>query len=160
MTMPQLLPGDVLLYRGGGFWSWAIRVKTWADVSHVEVYVGEEQSVASRDGVGVRRFPLRTTGFYAVLRPRLPFDSRAAVAWFETVNGQGYDWMGLVNFYLAKWRGRENGRQFCSEFATRFLRAGGVEPFTPEADADTIAPGEFLKSGAFTRVRLEATATA
>ena len=26
-----LAPGDVLLYSGGGFFSWLIRTKTWSD---------------------------------------------------------------------------------------------------------------------------------
>lgn len=154
MTAPPLEPGDVLLYRGDGVFSRLIQMKTWSRVSHCEAYVGEGASVASRDGIGVGCYPLRTAGLAAVLRPIAPFDRAAALAWFHTVDGQGYDWVGLLAFFAARWQGRENRRMFCSEFLTRFQRAGGIEPFTPDTDADAIAPGEFLKSGAYRRVAL------
>ena len=158
MTMPQLLPGDVLLYRGRGFWSWAIRVKTWSDVSHCECYIGGGKSVASRDGVGVGTYPLRLEGLVAVLRPKAPFDLAAALAWHATVEGQGYDWVGLMNFYVGKWRGKENGKQFCAEQTTRFQRHGTIEPFHPEFDADCVAPGMFFSSAAYTHVPVETVA--
>lgn len=144
--------GDVLLYSGTGFFSKLIKVKTWSAISHVEVSIGNGYSVASRDGQGVGLYPHRATELVAILRPKGPFDVTAAMRWFQTVDGQGYDWLGLMAFYWAKWQGKENGKMFCSEFAVRFLRAGGVEPFTPETDADAVAPGEFLKSGALLRV--------
>ena len=147
----QLKPGDVMLYRGTGVFSALIRFKTWSKYSHCEVYEGEGGVVASRDSIGVGRYPFRHEGLSLVVRPKQAFDATTATAWFETVNGQGYDWLGLMAFFVAKWQGRENGRMFCSEMAVRFLRAGGVEPFSPEADADAISPGEFAKSSAFTR---------
>lgn len=36
----RLAPGDVLLFSGKSPLSWAIRAKTWSDVSHAELYVG------------------------------------------------------------------------------------------------------------------------
>lgn len=155
-------PGDVLLFSRGGFFGRIIRFKTWSAVSHVEVvHIGGTANdapmvVASRNGIGVGYYPIDEHGLYAVLRPINPFDPVRAWAWFRTVNGQQYDWLGLLAFTSAKLQGRENGRMFCSEFAVRYLRAGGVEPFTPSTDADAVAPGEFLKSGAFTRVEEDA----
>ena len=148
----NLLPGDALLYVGTGWFSRAIQVKTFSRFSHIEVFVGDEQSVASRDGVGVGRYPLRTDDLRAVLRPHAAVDIAAALAWFETVKGQPYDVMGLFNFFVARWRGQENGAMFCSEFATRFYRAGGFHPFSDSTDADTVAPGEFAKSPVFDHV--------
>src|SRR3712207_7174694 len=46
-----------------------------------------------------------------------------------SVVGQKYDWFGLLAFTSARFQGQENGRMFCSEFATRYLRAGNVDPF-------------------------------
>lgn len=149
--LPRLLPGDVLLYAGGGFFSRVIQFKTWSRYSHVEIYDGHGRSVAARDGIGVGRYPLRLDGLRAILRPKEPFDVEAAREWFKTVDGQPYDWFGLLAFTSAKRQGKENWKMFCSEFATRHLRQGKVDPFS-DYDADGIAPGEFIKSAA---LRLE-----
>lgn len=146
--IPRLRPADVLLYRGGGIFSAIIRVKTWSHYSHCEVNDGRGVSVASRDGKGVGRYAHRADGLSVVLRPYADFRLEAARAWFETVDGQGYDWLGLLAFSSAKLQGKDNGRMFCSEFTTRYLRAGGIDPFRGY-DADGIAPGEFVKSPIF-----------
>jgi hypothetical protein len=144
-----LNPGDLLLYAGTGLWAAAIRVKTWSDYSHVETYIGEGRTAGSRERVGVDTFTLMPDRLRLVLRPRRPFRLAAALAWHHTVLGQGYDYVGLMNFYIAAFRGQENGRMFCSEHATRFARHGGIEPFTRQTDADCIAPGELAKSAAY-----------
>lgn len=149
-------PGDCLLYRGTGFYSWLIAIKTWHDVSHVEVFVGRDKtgalsSVASRNGIGVGQYPLRLDGLIAVLRPTAPFNLADAMKAFHAkYEGQKYDWLGLLRF---AWRSKvvpdcDDNRQFCSEFATRFYRAGGLDPFNNE-DADAIAPATFLLSDKF-----------
>lgn len=148
MTEPNLRPGDVLLYTGGSFFSRLIQFKTWSRYSHCEVYDGDGFSVASRDGIGVGRYLLRMDGLRVILRPVARFHAAPARAWFQTVNGQPYDWFGLLAFTSAEWQGRNNWKQFCSEFCCRYLRKGGIEPFTVDTDADSIAPGEFMKSGA------------
>ena len=149
------LPGDCLLYSRHGVYNWLIQVKTWSRVSHVEVvaYVkaGIPITAASRNGKGVNLYQYDPSGLYCVLRPLKSFDSRAANAWFKTVQGQGYDWVGLLAFMSAKFQGKENGKMFCSEFATRYLRQGGIDPFNG-ADADAIAPSDFLKNSMFVRL--------
>lgn len=151
------LSGDVLLYARSGVYSRLIQIKTWSRVSHCEVvaeYGSHPSVVASRNGVGVGEYALDLNGLYAVVRPVVPFDVHAALQWFDTVNGQGYDWLGLLAFFSAQRQGRENGKMFCSEFSTRFLRAGGVDPFNG-ADADAIAPADFLKNSMLVRIPLE-----
>jgi hypothetical protein len=155
-------PGDVLLYARQGIYNRLIQIKTWSRVSHVEIVSFPSVNgyaplvVASRNGIGVGQYQFDRAGLYCVLRPIAPFDHWAAMDWFwEHANGQGYDWLGLLAFFSAKLQGRENGRMFCSELATRFLRAGGVDPFNGY-DADGISPGEFLKSPAFRRIDEEA----
>lgn len=141
----QLQPGDALLYAPKGFFGWLIALKTWHAISHVEVYIGEGQSVAARDGLGVNRYPWRNTELAYALRPKRPLDLAHALRWFDTVQGQGYDWPGLLRF---SWRSRyvpaqlSHNKMFCSEFATRFYRQGGLDPF-PREDADAVAPFEF-----------------
>ena len=150
----DLMPGDCLLYRPPSFkpglrglTSWligrAIAIKTWNNISHVEVYAGEGWNVASRDGVGVNKYPLRTAGLAKVLRPVSPIFMADAMAWFENkACGQKYDWLGLMCFTLAVKQGAKD-RMFCSEFATRFYREGHLQVFG-QYDADKIAPAQFL----------------
>lgn len=147
------VPGDVLLYSGAGFWSWAIKVKTWSDVSHCEMVGYDETAMASRDGEGVRTYwPIRSEGLYAVLRVRggLAFDFDAAWEWHKRQRGQRYDWWGLMRFFTLG--DQTHDKQFCSEYLTRLLRAGGVEPFARGYDADLVSPGMFLASGALVEV--------
>lgn len=143
-----MLPGDVLLFSRSGFFARLIQFKTWSRYSHCEVLIDEAHTVASRDGQGVNEYGIDRHGLALVLRPIAPVDLVAAMAWFQTVKGQKYDWLGLLAFTSAKLQGKENGRMFCSEFVTRFLRAGGFDPFNGY-DADGIAPSEFCKSPSF-----------
>jgi hypothetical protein len=140
----KLVPGDVLLYYTNSVFGILISIKTWHPVSHVEVFIGNGLSVASRDGKGVNFYPLRTDIKY-VLRPIKQIDLATGMNWFDRVKGQKYDWLGLLRF---SWRSRyipvdPDNRQFCSEFATRFLRKSNLPVFKNE-DADAIAPCQFL----------------
>jgi hypothetical protein len=141
-------PGDCLLYRASGVVGWIIKIKTWHDVTHCEGYAGAGMSVASRgpqDGVGgVGLYPLRLDGLVAILRPIPAFNLARAMAWFRTVNGESYDLWGLLRFFTIG-AGKQD-RMFCSEFLTRWYRAGGFEPFQPDEDADAVPPCYFLIS--------------
>ena len=146
IPMPELIPGDCLLYRPSTFFGWVIAVKTWNSISHVEVFAGNNTSVASRDGKGVNLYTFRKDDLAAVLRPRGGFNFAQAMEWFEkTAKGQGYDWLGILCFSLAIKRGSPD-KMFCSEFATNFYRAGGFEPFQSDYSADHVAPANFLIS--------------
>ncbi len=161
-----LQPGDVLLYGGSGLFNRIIQVKTWSRYSHVEIYDGRGESLASRNGIGVGRYPSRLDDCLAIYRLRVPFSVNAGRGYFAECEGEPYDWWGLLAFTSAKWQGKENRKQFCSEFAARYLRrAIGGMTIHPEArkgsarslaalgldpwngyDADGLAPGEFTKS--------------
>lgn len=142
-----LQPGDVLLYGATGLVGWIISIKTWHPVAHCEIYIGQGESVASRNGIGVGRYPMREAELVRVRRPTLPVDLQEAMRWFATVNGEGYDWLGLLRFAKPSGHGSAT-KMFCSEFATRFYRAGGFAPFGDE-DADAIAPCEFDSNSQF-----------
>lgn len=146
-----LRPGDCLLYSPYDFFGWLTCVKTWSRFCHVEVYVGDGQSVASRNGIGVNRYPLRTAQLSCVRRPAYPLNLGKATWWAQSCYGQKYDWLGLLCFTLAVKKG-DPTKQFCSEFALRFYRAGGFEPFNPDCDADHTAPSEFLQTPALVTV--------
>lgn len=166
LALEHLMPGDVLLYGGRSFMSRLIQIKTWSRYSHCEMYDGGGYSLASRDGIGVGRYPVRGDGLLAILRVRVPMDMDAIRNWHETVDGQPYDWWGLLAFTSAKIQGRENFKMFCSEYLARALRMGigamtlhpaarkgdkralealGLDPFNGY-DADGISPGEIRKS--------------
>lgn len=154
----QLLkPGDCLLYHPvrfdllhpGWIFGAAIRFKTWHNVSHCELFIGGARrvSAAARDGRGVGLYPLRTSELQYILRPTQPLDWKAFWPWFYRVNGEGYDWLGLLRFAWFKEIGRgDNGKMFCSEFLTRAYRALGADVISPDEDADAVAPANFLLS--------------
>jgi hypothetical protein len=135
-------PGDILLYSHRGPIGWIIGAKTWSRFTHVEIAGAAGTAYASRIPDGVRHFPFDPKDLALVLRPFKAFNARAARHWFTTVDGQGYDYIGLLNFTTAQYIGPTNRRQFCSEFAARFLRAGGMDLFNRQ-DADTISPRDF-----------------
>ena len=138
--------GDVLLYAGHGLLSWLIKVKTWSDVSHAELANSGASAFASRDGTGVRTYAIDLSPgrLYAVLRPVAPLAMDGVRAFHSRCLGQRYDVWGLFRFFTI---GRQShDKQFCSEYVVRLLRSGGLEPFTPQTDADLVAPGQFLMS--------------
>lgn len=139
----DLIPGDILLFDSPGLFSWLIRVKTGGKYSHCEVYVGNSSVWASRNGAGVNSYPLDLTHVTAILRPKGKLDWKGGMHWFYKVaKGQKYDWLGLLNFYIAKMQGRENNKMFCSEFVVRLFRAFGFPLFPFSVDADGVAPSD------------------
>jgi len=125
-----LKSGDCLLYRPSNLFGKIISIKTWSHISHVEVYINNNKSVASRDGIGVDMYDLRTNNLGYILRPNLPLKINKALRWFnKEARGQKYDWKGILVFSLAVKQGN-NQKMFCSEFATRFYRKGDFKPFS------------------------------
>jgi len=154
LNINQLQPGDVLVYSRSTLINLIIKVKTWSRYTHVEVYGGDGKVYASRNGVGVGRYDFDRSGLVLVVRPPVgSFSIKAATDWFwrNELSKQGYDWLGLLNFTYARFVGKENGRMFCSEFAVRFLRNGGL-PVFGRMDADTISPRDFVAHDLFVPV--------
>ncbi len=145
MPTPVLLPGDVLLYSGRSPFSWAIKVKTWSPYSHAELYLGDNQTATSRNE-GVKTYAFTPNELALVLRPATPLDMAAVWAFHKSCIGQQYDWFGLLRFFTLGTASKN--KQFCSEYVTRLLRAGGVEPFHPDYDADSVSPGMLATSPA------------
>lgn len=156
----KLRPGDCLLYGRtpfkkspvGWFFGLIINLKTWSRFSHVEVYAGNGQSFASRDGVGVGLYEFRASELLKVRRPdSSKYTHSRAIKWFETVDHQKYDFVGLLGFGLNRTKLalqaffgiKPADMQFCSEFATRWYRNAGLRPFNKETDADKVAPAQF-----------------
>ncbi len=147
-----LIPGDCLLYFSHSLVDWAIALKSWTKTAHVEIYSGQGLSVASRNGIGVNKYPLRVSGICAVRRPVGKIDLDSANAWFEaSARWQKYDWKGLLCFTLAVKQGAAD-KMFCSEFATRYYRHAAMQAFDPDWDADRVPPSFFLVSPLFETV--------
>lgn len=147
-----LKPGDVLLYRSNGFVGWAIRTKSWSDVNHVETYLGDGLTAASRDFYGVNTYPIyedtEKRQLMYVLRPNVPFMFSEGLAWHKKVIGQKYDLLGLFSSFFSS-KGGSSTKQFCSEHAARFAKMAGYYPFGPTYDSDKVSPGMFLASPSY-----------
>jgi hypothetical protein len=143
----SLKAGDVLLYKPKGLFGWFIRVKTWHAVAHVECYIGDGFSVASRDGIGVGKYPLRTSELVTVCRPidAVVLNWPRALAWFDRQKGTRYGWIDLLQF--AGLNVDADGI-VCSPFIARFCRMLGYDPFNGE-DPQKVAPFEFALSNCY-----------
>lgn len=139
-TKLYLREGDIMLYRPKKFFGWLIATKTWHKISHVEVYDGNFQSLASRDGQGVGRYPLRLSELAYVLRPSVPLDLAKGRAYFESMKGTPYGWCDLVDFLGFS---LDTTGIVCSPFAAGFLRAAGWHVF-PTDPINKVAPFQFL----------------
>jgi hypothetical protein len=140
----DLRPGDCLGYFSRDLIDYAIALKTWTRLAHVEIYEGNGLSVASRNGLGVNRYPLRKTDIAVIRRPFGGMDFESAKSWFETTaRGEKYDWKGLLCFTLAVRQGSMN-RMYCSEFMLRWYRAAGFLALDPDWDADKTPPAFIL----------------
>lgn len=160
---PELRPADLLLYGGGSLISWFIQLRTWSDVSHVEIYLGGGRSLASRAN-GVNIYPLRVPNLRRVLRPkdvharalagadlpvrpsenlpttRLPLNLEAGLQWFQSVQGTRYGYLDLLKFYLIDIPTRG---MICSEFADRFFKASGLPLFNPKYPSGAVCPRDY-----------------
>ena len=143
-------PGDVLLYSGHGFNAWVISVKTWSKVTHCELALGGGLTAASRDGQGVNTYELRREDLVHVLRPDTPLDMTGVKVFHAACIGQAYDWLGLLRFFTLGEQSKD--KQFCSEYVTRLLRHGQLEPFQDAYDADLVSPGMLLCSARLVRI--------
>lgn len=142
-----LKPGDVLLYKPKGVFGWFIRVKTWHKVAHCEGYVGDGFSVASRDGIGVGKYPLRTSELIIVCRPKpeIVLNWTKAMAWFGLMKGTPYGWGDLLQFAGLN---VDALGIVCSPFLARFVRKQDYDPFNGE-DPLKIAPFQFALSNCY-----------
>lgn len=137
----QLEPGDVLLYRPVGIFGLAIAVKTWHRIAHIEIYVGNGQSVASRDGLGTGVYPLRLSQLAVVCRPLVPLDVTGALDRFKQKPHRPYGWLDLVQFIGVD---VDSGGIVCSPFGDEFIRDEGLIDFLNCEEKAKVAPFEFM----------------
>lgn len=151
-TYRLLQPGDCLLYSPTDVFDWAVALKTFTRVSHVEIFVGGHKSVASRNGKGVREYLARETDVAAVRRPGPEFDLEKAVRWFDAeAEGQGYGLRTLLSFIFLNSSPVE-GHMICSEFAAEFYKAGGAPCFARDWPSYRTPPSYFVATPRLTTI--------
>jgi cell wall-associated NlpC family hydrolase len=137
---PDLQPGDILLYNSGDWVDRLICFRTWSDVAHVEVYLGDGKSAASRNGEGVGVYPVRFEGLRYVRRPQGQFSKEAAQAFASAMDGTPYGFLDLLKFYSLNVPCKG---LICSQFADLLLRNAGVVAFSEDYDAGAVSPRDF-----------------
>lgn len=151
-TERLLRPGDCVLYRPTDLFDWAVALKTWTRVSHVEVYIGDHHSVASRNGQGVEQYLARLHDVAAVRRPGPDFDLEKAMRWFDAIaRGQKYGWRTLLTFILLN-NNPVEGHMICSEFAAEFYKAGGLPLFAADWPSYRTPPSLEVATPALTTI--------
>lgn len=147
--MKDLLPGDVLLYPPKGIFGKIIAFKTWHKVGHVELYMGNDRSIASRDGKGADIYTARLDDVMYVLRPKAEFNREKALVWFcRELRGQPYGWLDLLQFGGFNINGKGI---VCSPCVCLVLRAVDILVFGNEPAAK-IAPCSFLLTELLTQI--------
>ena len=140
-VLSQLLRGDLLVFSRKGLFDWIIKIKTYNQATHCEVYIGDGFTVASRNGQGCARYPVDVNGLLCVLRPKLPFNvTKAMDSFWKNHNMRPYGWLVLCEFLLPGHVTLQSKGEFCSELLTNFCREGGLELFNPSIQADKVAP--------------------
>ena len=157
MNTPELWPGDTLCYGVRDLFDYVVAVKTWClETVHVEIYIGEGRSIASRPKGGVDIYPVRFDQLTRVRRPSQTssFDFESMMHWFREpynpatghgVRGQNYDYLALLCFTLIVKHGKP-GRMHCSELWTRAHRAAKYPVIAHDWDADKVAPAQCLQT--------------
>lgn len=101
---PQdLLPGDLLFSSSIGVTSLGIRAFSTSSVSHVAIYIGENQ-VAEATGAGIQIVPLQqamqhSDKLFALRAPDLTPQQAAGIRNFALKNrDSGYNYLGIIEF--------------------------------------------------------------
>lgn len=147
----DLVPGDAILYSSNSVIDTIIEEKTGGIAAHVEIYVSEGQSIASRNGIGVGQYATRTDSVVAILRPTASLDLVSGIHWFDSVNHDGYDWVGLLNFFTP-FDIVVPHKLFCSAFGVEFYRNCDFAVIARRCPSNKISPSDYLKLPCFTWV--------
>jgi hypothetical protein len=109
-VIAKIRPGSILLYSSPSIVDWLI--ERTGPCAHVELFLGNGRSFASRNGLGVNYYDLRKDGLIAI-RSHIGVNVDTWVKWADTVVGDGYDWRGLEGFLIDR-PTNEPHHEFCS----------------------------------------------
>ena len=162
----NLKTGDVLLFSGRGFASWAIRIRTWNAISHVgmvyrignAVMVWESTRLTGRDGVQISLLSVRGRKYKGKIKVRRLHVSRDNQFYktFDKVRqetkGKKYErhWWELWGS-VAFWKNKVCLTYiFCSELLGLMLKRWGF--FKRDFPENELSPADFTaKSGKVTK---------
>lgn len=130
----------VLLFRGRGLISTAIRWQTRSEYSHAALLMPDGRILESWQGAGVRVKEI--TDWADVDRFTVP--ALTETGWGKVLDfawaqiGAGYDYTGVLRF-VSRRKSPENGRWFCSELVFAALVQTGL-PILARIDAAEVSP--------------------
>lgn len=149
----ELRAGAICLYNSASLSDKAIEWKEGdPDTAHVEIYIGNGKSVASRNEIGVGLYDFRPEGLVHVRFLDGDFSLEPAMGWFNQVDGAKYGWgdiganLDLIEAPEDAWQKPEvllKTGMDCSHFASMFLMAGFCPQFDPWFDLRKITPLDF-----------------
>lgn len=113
--------------------SWVIRAVTWSEWSHVEIVLPDGRLLGAAAPHGVQFYSMEERMAVATKAAimHFPGDVEAAMTWAQSQIGKPYDWTGVIGLGLHRdWE--EDDKWWCSEFAGKFLKEGGFDPYRSE----------------------------
>jgi hypothetical protein len=142
MNFPEDLQiGDICLYSTRDLTDEVIELKEGDDIAHIEIYMGNNVSWASRNGIGVNAYPFRPEGLKYVLRPIGHFNEEVATSWFnDGVKGLPYGFGDILESINIK--NNLKGVD-CSHFAASLLEIAQVPLFNSWYPKNKITPRDF-----------------
>jgi len=142
----HLRPGMILLYEASSVFGYAISLFSGSRISHVEMYRGDGQSWASRDGLGVGVYPFRSANLALVLESPHPLNLARIAEGFEAKRGHRYDWATIKKFLTLGFTDSRTDAEVCSELITYLLRAGGLPTLFGNKEPEDIKPSDFVEA--------------
>ena len=140
----------VLLFRGRGFISGAIRCFTRSQYSHAALWFPERNQIFEAwQGAGVRfkewENDWRNVDAYDFERPLTSHELADIIAFCRSQDGSGYDYWGIVGFITRRPR-KSNKKWFCSELVYAAFQVVGIDLLHPSTQAWEVSPGMLAKS--------------
>lgn len=143
-------PGQVILKRGTGLFSWSISKVTKSPYTHAVYPINSTQAVEA-SAFGVRIIEIKDLNYnYDVYEFKTPFTQQDKI-WYEKIGrfmkGTPYDYFQLPYYLIMSWFGGDNkfnrlGYVICSEVGVKMFHFIGYDPIDNIRDIDA-TPGDW-----------------
>lgn len=138
----------VLLFRGKGLLSLAIRWQTRGKYSHVAILLPDGRVIEAWPGQGVRLRQMSAEDWDDVdvfrVKGMTEAQWRVAIDYLHSRLGAKYDWWGVIRF-ISRRHMPDNDHEFCSEVAFDAIALGGVR-LLERITGDEVSPQMFSLS--------------
>lgn len=112
--------------------SWLIRAVTWSEWSHVDIMLPDGGLIGAAAPHGVIGITSEERIARASCAAVMKVPCSTPFSWMLSQIDKPYDWLGVAGIGLHRdWE--EDDKWFCSEFAARAMKEGGIEPFQAKA---------------------------